>query len=479
MSCKRKEKGFSKMAKILIIDDDKLLCSGLAEAMATGGNEVICAHTIEEGLKIAASGSFDVVFLDVVLPDGNGLDQISEIRAVSSQPEIIILTGLGTPDGAELAIGSGAWDYIEKPFPLSVIRLHLLRALQYREERRKTRPAKALKTDAIIGNSARIKTAFDLLSEAASSDVNVLITGETGTGKELFARAIHDNSSRSGENFVVVDCAALQGSLIESILFGYEKGAFTGALQNRDGLITQADRGTLFLDEIAELPLSIQKVFLRVLQEHSFRPVGSKKEIESNFRLISATNRILKSMVSSGEFREDLLYRLQSLTIALPPLREHKEDILPIAGYHLEKICKRSGLDAKTFSPDFVEAILSYSWPGNVRELVNAIERSVTAASSASTLFRKHLPSAIRILLVRASTGKKSPVNDNTDSLPSRDLPALKEFRASVYAKAEKQYLQDLIKVTAGDIEKACGLSDLSQPRLYELLRKHGISTKA
>jgi len=486
------------MAKILIIDDDTWFCGVLTEAIVADGNEVQCAHTMQDGLRVATAGAFEVVFLDVILPDGNGLDSISEIRAISSEPEIIILTGSGTPDGAELAIGSGAWDYIQKPFPVSVIKLHLMRALQYREERRAKKSSTPLKMDAIIGSSPRMKDAYHLLAEATSTDVNVLITGETGTGKELFAKAIHDNSHRAGESFVVVDCAALQGTLIESILFGHEKGAFTGAVQSREGLIKQADAGTLFLDEIAELPLSLQKVFLRVLQERRFRPLGGHKEEESNFRLIAATNRDLEGMVRSGQFREDLLYRLRAHTISLPPLREYREDIVPIAIYHAEKICKRSGLDTKTFSPDFIEALLSYHWPGNVRELVNAMERAIAAASSASTLFRKHLPREIRVDLVRASTGipplaRKSridPVQASTDDPPpvsgdkasllsAAHPPTLKELRASVYATAEKEYLTDLLKMTAGNIEHACMISDLSLPRLYELLRKHKISTKS
>ena len=465
------------MAKILIIDDDEPFCRGLAEVIAAGGNETQCAHTIEEGLRLAASDSFDVVFLDVALPDGNGLDHLSEIQSVSSEPEVIILTGGGTPDGAELAIGSGAWDYIQKPFPLSVIKLHLMRALQYREERRTRKPAKALKIDAIIGNSPRMKDAYDLLSEATSTDVNVLITGETGTGKELFARAVHDNSRRAKESFIVVDCAALQGTLIESILFGHEKGAFTGAVQNREGLIKQADGGTLFLDEVAELPFPLQKVFLRVLQERRFRPLGGEKEVESDFRLIAATNRELASMVRSGQFREDLLYRLRAHTIALPPLRDHREDIVPIAVYHTEKICKRSGLEPKTFSPDFIEALLSYHWPGNVRELVNAIERAVAAASSASTLFKKHLPREMRVHQARSSVGVAA-VKAVLDQGSSINYPILKALREATYAEVEKKYLQDLIKHTAGDIARASELSALSQRRLYELLKKHRIPAK-
>ena len=466
------------MAKILIIDDDEAFCLVLSEAMTIGGNQVACAHTLEAGRRLAAAEPFDVVFLDVLLPDGNGLDQLANIRDVPSQPEIIILTGGGTPDGAEMAIASGAWDYIQKPFPLSAIRLHLMRALQYREERQTRKPLNALKIDGIIGNSAAMRDSYDLLAEATSTDVTVLITGETGTGKELFAKAIHDNSHRSGESFVVVDCAALQGTLIESILFGYEKGAFTGAVQSREGLIKQADRGTLFLDEIAELPLAVQKVFLRVLQERRFRPLGRQKEIESNFRLIAATNRDLEGMVQSGQFRKDLLYRLRALTISLPPLREHREDIIPIAVYHLEKICKRSGLPVKVFAPDFIEALLSHTWPGNVRELVNAIERAVAASASASTLFRRHLPREIRIQLVRASTVTNHPAADTADTSSFQSLPTLKELRVSVYEKAERQYLTELIKLAAGNIERACGISDLSQPRLYELLRKHKLSTK-
>lgn len=466
------------MKRILIIDDDEPFCRVLAEAMTDEGTEIVSAHTVREGLRRAEAGSFDVIFLDVILPDGNGLDSIADLRSGPSQPEIIILTGGGTPNGAELAIGSGAWDYIQKPFPLSVIKLHLMRALQYREERRTGRPSRGLKIDAIIGDSPRMKDSLDSLSEAASTDVNVLITGETGTGKELFAKAIHDNSGRAGGSFVVVDCAALQGTLIESILFGYEKGAFTGAVQRREGLIKQADGGTLFLDEIAELPLAVQKVFLRVLQEHKFRPLGSRSEIESNFRLIAATNRDLAGAVQSGLFREDLFYRLRALTITLPPLREHREDIVPIALHHVGKICERSGLEAKTLSPDFTEALLSYDWPGNVRELVNAVERSVAASLSAATLFRRHLPSEIRIELVRARRG--NPVRDGQGAAPppSRPLPTLKELRASVYEKAEKQYLSDLLKMTAGDIEETRRISGLSLPRLYELLRKHRIPTK-
>jgi two-component system NtrC family response regulator len=294
------------MAKILIIDDDELFCELLSSAFKDDGHEVDCAYGLNSGLHLVSQRSFDVVFLDVRLPDGNGLDKLSEIRDAASGPEVIILTGAGTAGGAELAIKSGAWDYIQKPSSISVMTLPLIRALQYREEKLKKKPSAILKMEGIIGGSSRMKACHDLVSEASSCDANVLITGETGTGKELFAKAIHENSPRASRNFVIVDCASLTPSLTESTLFGYEKGAYTGADYRRDGLIKQANGGTLFLDEIGELPLSIQKSFLRVLQEHRFRSLGGGKEIESDFRLIAATNRNLDQMVREGLFREDL-----------------------------------------------------------------------------------------------------------------------------------------------------------------------------
>jgi two-component system NtrC family response regulator len=386
------------------------------------------------------------------------------------------LTGAGTMDGAEIAIKSGAWDYIPKPSSISVMMLPLIRALQYREEKLKKQPQADLKVEGIIGSSTQMKRCYELIAEAASTDINVIITGETGTGKELFAKAIHENSNRAEKNFVVVDCAALQETLTESTLFGYEKGAFTGAMQHRDGLIKQGDGGTLFLDEIGELPLIMQKSFLRVLQEHRFRPLGASKEIDSNFRLIAATNRDLDHMVQSGLFREDLLFRIRSLTIHLPPLREHPEDIIEIAIYHTAKICKRSGLEAKQLSPDFLDAIVSYGWPGNVRELVNALERAIAAALSNPTLFSRHLPSSIRVQLAQAMVGDQSLPENNVAAPPPHHFQTLKELRESTYEKVEKEYLRELMEKTGGDILRACKISDLSRARLYQLIKKHGIN---
>ena len=303
------------MAEILIVDDDEGMRSILSSLVEKLGHNPSCASSLKKGIQAASSRAFDVVFLDVNMPDGNGLSVLTEFKTAPSGPEIIIITGYGNPDGAEMAILSGAWDYIEKGAGLKEMRLPLVRALEYRAEKKKRKSPMFLNREGIIGNSAKLQEALDLLAQSAGGDAGVFLTGETGTGKELFARAIHRNSMRRNNNLVVVDCAALPENLVESMLFGHEKGAFTGADKAEEGLIKQADGGTLFLDEVGELPLKIQKSFLRVLQEHCFRPLGARKEIQSNFRVVSATHQDPDRMVSEGRFREDLLFRLRALAI--------------------------------------------------------------------------------------------------------------------------------------------------------------------
>ena len=308
---------------------------------------------------------------------------------------------------------------------------------------------------------------------SAGSDANVLISGETGTGKELFAWAIHNNSRRAGKRFVVVDCAALPETLVESILFGYERGAFTGADKAQSGLIKRADGGTLFLDEVGEMPLSVQKSFLRVLQEHKFRQVGGGPEILSDFRLIAATNRDLNSMVQQHRFRKDLLFRLRAFSMELPRLRDRTDDIREIAAHHVSKLSETYGFAKKSFSPDFFEVLHRYDWPGNVRELVNALERAVSAASHEPVLFPKHLPVYIRVHLVRASLEQGQ---DNTvpSSFFARPLPGLMEVRETSMAEVEQRYLRELMTLTS-DMQEASAISGLSRSRLYALLKKHGI----
>jgi two-component system, NtrC family, response regulator len=469
--------GENPMGKVLIIDDDELFCEMLSEMVNDMGHGVKFTHSLNDGILEAVNGSYDVVFLDVRMPDGSGLRALPKIRELTDPPEVIIITGVGDPDGAELAIVNGAWDYIEKQSSIKRMTLPLVRALKYREEKKVKKPAVALKLEGIVGDSPKMQACYDVLAQAADSDANVLIFGETGTGKELFARAIHANSSRSQKNFVVVDCAALPESLVESALFGYERGAFTGADKAQVGLIKQADGGTLFLDEVGELPLIMQKAFLRVLQERRFRPLGARQEVESNFRLLAATNRDLDQAVAEGNFRKDLLFRLRSLSLTLPPLREHLEDIKALVLYHSSKLCLSYGLPQKGFAPEFFECLLAYDWPGNVRELTNTLDRALAEARHDPTLYPNHLPSTIRVKAVRNSVSKETPEISAAQAVAAGvDLPRLRDYREAAVAQAEREYLKELLTLAQNDLQEACRISDLSQPRLYALLKKHHIS---
>jgi two-component system NtrC family response regulator len=263
---------------------------------------------------------------------------------------------------------------------------------------------------------------------------------------------------------------------VESLLFGHEKGSFTGAEKSRDGLIRQAHCGTLFLDEVGELPLMMQKAFLRVLQEHRFRPVGGSREIDSDFRLVAATNRNLEQMVERGQFREDLLFRLKSFVIELPPLRERPEDIQELARYYADRFCERYGLSPKGFSPEFINILLAYTWPGNVREFVHTMERVLSAARFEPTLFTKHLPTNIRIEVTRAAVEHDSPLAPPDSGGTVQTLLKLNDYREAVYSDAEKNYLYDLLALAGQNIPEACRISGLSQSRLYALLKKHEIA---
>jgi two-component system NtrC family response regulator len=465
------------VASVLIIDDDRLVVDSLRQVIESMGHVAAGAPSVADGLSAVHSQPFDIVFCDVRMPDGSGLDILPEIRSAFSTPEVIIITGYGDPDGAELAIKKGAWDYVAKPLSVKDVMLTVERALEYREKKRTAAKPVALKAEGIIGTSPKLRACLDGLAQAASSDASVLIMGETGTGKELFAWAIHENSARAGRNFVVVDCAALPETLVESTLFGHLRGAFTGADKPRDGLVKQADGGTLFLDEVGELPVSIQKAFLRVLQERRFRPVGGGQEVSSDFRLIAATNRRLDDMVKSGGFREDLLFRIRTLVIELPPLREVKGDIKDLAVFYVVKFCEQYGVPMKSFSPEFLDVLMAYDWPGNVRELVQALEKAIISAKDEPVLFPKHLPEHIRIQLARASVLKRTAVTPEAGETQASGgaLVSLKEFREAQLSRLEKDYLKSLMRTTAGDIGQACRISGLSRSRLYTLLKEHGI----
>jgi len=460
------------MAKVLVIDDEEILVHTVTKFLQRSGYVTDGASTLAEGVEKARFGNFDVILLDVEMPDGCGLEYIPDLKEVPSAPEVIIITGKGTKDGAEQAILSGAWSFISKPDLFRDLLLYLTRALQYREEKKRNFRPVSLKRESIIGNSRELMQCLDQVAVAASSDASVLITGETGTGKELFARAIHDNSRRAGGNFIVVDCAALPENLIESTLFGHTRGAFTGAERERDGLVRLADGGSLFLDEVGELPLNIQKTFLRVLQEHSFRPVGAAKEEKSDFRIIAATNRNLEESVERGEFRRDLFFRLQTFTLHIPPLRQRKADIRPLTRHFLSRLCERFQIPSKSISPEFFEHLEGFDWPGNVRQLQHTLEQVFAGTIHQPTLFANHLPEPLRIRQIQAGLRDFQPGNqpDVPSSVPSPP-PSWHEFKNDV----ERQYIVNLMKFSRGKIKTACEISGLSRARIYQLREKYGL----
>lgn len=477
------------MAQILLVDNDRNMFNSLQ--VLTSGKDIKVTHasTLQKGLELNQTFSFDLVFLKDRLPDGATSEVITSLRDSVGTPELIVYTRQGDPNEAEHLLKNGCWDYLINPSPDQALLEMLQNAIHFRQGKLAGRDAnhhsdicQLLKNEGIVGNSPELQRCLDMVPRAAQSDANVLITGESGTGKELFASAIHRLSPRATKSFVVVDCAALPRDLVESILFGHRKGSFTGADQSREGLIKQADGGTLFLDEIGELPMEVQKKFLRVLQERVFRPVGGSKEATSNFHLISATNRNLRGMCEQKNFREDLLFRLQTFHIELPALRNRLGDITELTYHYNERYSHHRKLQEKQFSPDFLMTIKNYGWPGNVRELFNSLESAFTSAQDSRTLYPMHLPTRIRVQVTREAlkdlqTSRVLPTNtppNNTDRL----LPTLQTLRDRVIEETEQEYLRRLAALTEGKLNQALKISGLSRSRLYNLFKKYGLSLK-
>lgn len=457
------------MTRLHIIDDDEMTCMTLERLAEQMGHQGASSTSLKEGIRRVREEKPALLFLDVNLPDGNGLDALPALRDLDPSPIIIIVTAMGDAESAELAIHGGAWDYAQKPLSLPQLRSSVERALRFRERSDKQDTRRLLEREGIIGSSARIQECVKLMGKAAVSELPCLITGQTGTGKELFARAIHENSRRSKGPFVTVDCASLPANLAESTLFGHRRGAFTGADAMREGLVAQAHTGSLFLDEIGEMPLDVQRVLLRVLQEKRFRPVGGDVEQQSNFRLIAATNRDLLQEVSEGRFREDLYYRIRGFIIELPPLAERDGDIALLAAFFADRLA--GGPGRVTLSNEYTEMLARYDWPGNVRELALAVERSMAGAEDSQELLPEHLPVEIRANVTGA---RMRPANER-----GRSPDALKDFktyRDEQTLSMEREYLMKLKEAAQGDPAEARRISGLSKSRMYALLKKHGLS---
>jgi len=469
------------MKSVCIIDDDPEVRDTILSLTRKMRLTSDAAGTLETGMELLARERFDVVFLDVRLPDGNGLAALPAIKRLPDAPEVIILTGIGDPDGAELAIQEGVWDYLVKPSPIKQIMLTLQRALKYREERRSDHAPVSLNLTGCVTASPRMQPCLNQVAHAAGSNAAVLVTGETGAGKELFARLIHANSRRVQKAFVTVDCASLTESLVESTLFGHKKGAFTGADADRVGLAQLADGGTLFLDEVGEMPTSLQKTFLRVLHEKTFRPVGGVSEIRSDFRLIAATNRDLGAMVEAGAFRRDLYFRLKTIELPLPPLRCRVEDIKPLTLAFADALAAEYALPPKGFDAEFLNILETYDWPGNVRELRNVVERAVLASGREKTLYSMHLPQDVRIKVTKSALERgmqrcERPAPGLSEpfapEIPPIGRRTLKDYKETM----ERRYLEGLLLEHGRDVAAMVETSGLSRSHFYALLKKSGLA---
>jgi Nif-specific regulatory protein len=373
------------MGRILIADDHDALRRGLARGLTEAGHEVDEASNGNAAIERLHDSYFDVVLSDLKMGGSDGMDVLRTTRALHPTTAVILMTAFGSVNTAVEAMKIGAFDYVQKPFEIEEMEVKIDKALEMKRLKHELDYLRGTQQDIyefdrIIGSSAALQKVLDIVRKVAKSNTTVLIRGETGTGKELIAGAIHHNSQRSSRNFVKVNCAALQENLLESELFGHEKGAFTGADKQRIGRFEQADGGTLFLDEIGDMSASTQAKILRVLQEHEFERLGGTRTLSVDVRLIAATNRDLPAMVQNGQFREDLYYRLNVVSIEMPPLRERKDDIVPLANAFIRRFAAELKKKIEGLETDAQKLLMRYNWPGNIRELENAIERAMLLA---------------------------------------------------------------------------------------------------
>jgi two-component system response regulator PilR (NtrC family) len=456
-------------ARVLVVDDEQSLRRMMEVMLQRAGHEVTLATGVATAREIidGAAAPFDVVITDLVMPDGSGLDVLDHARARSSETQVIVVTAHASVETAVDAMQRGAYGYLEKPIGVATARAMIDKALEKRLLLRDNAALRALARAAqpsgapLVGRSAAIQAALDLVRRAAPSRASVLITGESGTGKEVFARILHAESDRREGPFVVVNCGAIPETLLESELFGHEKGAFTGAVARRDGLFRHADGGTLFLDEVGELPLALQPKLLRALQERKVRAVGGNSEIAVDVRIVAATNRDLEADVRAGRFRQDVYYRLNVLRIRLPPLRERREDLPLLVEHFRARFAAEQGRPLAAFTPDAMRALVAYDYPGNVREVENAVERAVTLARG-STIELVDLPPEI----------SGGPVVPSSEPVLPSDGIDLERYLATV----ERALLRQALDRAEGVRTRAAQLVGLSFRSFRYRLAKLGLA---
>ncbi|HUV06257.1 MAG TPA: sigma-54 dependent transcriptional regulator [Spirochaetia bacterium] len=445
------------LGKILVVDDDRNLIEVLKVRVESAGYEVTTALNEEEAIEAAKNQMFDLAILDLQLEKSDGISLMQKLHLLFPDLPVIILTAHGTIESAVESMKRGAYSYVTKPFNARDLLLQMEKALENRVLQKEIRRLKNFLEEEynfgnIVTRSEKMQRVLETVSRIADSDSTVYIQGESGTGKELIAKAIHVASSRKDKLFIALNCAAIPETLLESKLFGHEKGAFTGATQSARGSFTQAHTGTIFLDEIGDMSLTIQAKVLRILQERNFYPVGSEKLIEVDVRVIVATNKDLEEEVKKGLFRHDLYYRIRVIPIQLPPLRERKEDIQPLVDHFLKQFNDRMKKAIKGVTPEAMKKLMLHDWPGNVRELENTVESAMALT--------------------------KQEYITEEDILPSRPSSAVEPLKSLREAKNafERNYLINLLQVCKGNVSDAAELSGKYRADFYGLLNKHKLN---
>ena len=466
------------MSKLLVIDDDRTVLYLISQAFNGSQISVLTAQTAQQGLEMLDQQP-DVVLLDIVLPGGSGLEVVHKIRDRDAKLPVIFITGRGSSDTAIEAMKLGAYDYLLKPLHLPKLRELVSRALEIRTMMKVTvqmrdDDGQDGRGDELIGRSPQMQEVFKAIGRVASQDVTVLIHGESGTGKELVARAIYHHSKRAGKHFLAVNCAAIPEALLESELFGHEKGAFTSADQRRIGKFEQCSGGTIFLDEVGDMSPLVQSKVLRVLQEQRFERVGGGETIQTDVRIIAATNRDLKQMAGQGEFREDLYYRLNGFSIKLPALRERGEDVQLLIDRCVQRFSRELGKQIRGISPEAMELLTRYTWPGNVREL-EAVVRQALLQTTGSMILPEFLPEAVRF-----PDDKPHAPASNHDDAPPSDLASFMESQLrsqshDIYAEAtamlDRYVLKRVLQHTRGNQSQAAKLLGITRGSLRNKLR--------
>ncbi|MEK6776585.1 MAG: sigma-54 dependent transcriptional regulator [bacterium] len=450
-------------ARILFIDDELPMREMFQRLFQASEYEILLAGNGMEGLDIFSKEKVHLVITDFSMPGMTGMDVLREIKARDRNIPVILITAFATIETAVEAIKVGAYDYITKPFDPDAIEITIKNALSHKqlvdENIFLKQKLKDVETrSGIIGESPKLKEVFHLIEKVAPTDATVLIQGDSGTGKELVARRLHELSTRKDNTFLSINCGALPLTLLESELFGYEKGSFTGATSSKEGLFKAADGGTLFLDEIGDMPQVLQVKLLRVLQDKEILPIGGRKSFTVNVRILSATNKNLKEEIEKGRFREDLYYRINIFTIDIPPLRERTEDIPLLLNHFIKRYNKEFGKNVDRISPGLMRFFLEYDWPGNIRELENYVERAILMAEG-KQLELSSIPTDVQKTPRTPSSGEQG------------DILPFKEAKDNF----ERNYIVSILKRYNGVISKAARASRIPRPNFYDKLKKYGI----